>query len=67
MAAAAKRQRRRCSHRSLVIRTEGDRCSWVQCLDCPKHGPRKHSYMLALICFATATVNQHPRRKRSKR
>lgn len=61
------RPRRRCVHRNLVIRTEGDRCSWVQCLDCPKHGPRKHSYMLALVCFATATVNQHPRPRRVKR
>lgn len=57
-------KRKVCSHRNLVVRTERDRCSWVECLNCPKVGPRKHSYMLALICFATATVNQHPRRRR---
>ncbi|HEX5461850.1 MAG TPA: hypothetical protein VFX20_17940 [Steroidobacteraceae bacterium] len=67
MAAKKHTHRRRCSHRNLVVRTEGDRCSWVQCADCRKVGPAKHSYMLALICFATATVNQHPRRKRSRR
>ena len=53
-----------CSHRQLVVKTERDRCSWVQCTKCKKKGPKKHSYMLALICFATSTVNQHPRRKR---
>lgn len=54
----------RCVHRNLIIRTEADRCSWVECSNCPKKGPKKHSYMLALICFATSTVNQHPRGNR---
>lgn len=57
---------KRCSHRYLQVHTEADHCSWVKCLHCRKTGPRKHSYMLAVICFATATVNQHPRRRGSK-
>ena len=56
--------KKRCTHRERVVRTESDRCSWVACRKCGKKGPKKHSYMLALICFATSTVNQHPRRKR---
>ena len=55
--------KKRCTHRELVVRTERDRCSWVACRKCGKKGPKKHSYMLALICFATSTVNQHPRRR----
>jgi hypothetical protein len=55
-----------CTHRHLVVKTEADGCSWVQCTDCRKRGPCKHSYMLAVICFATATVNQHPREKRRR-
>jgi polyferredoxin len=51
----------KCTHRFLQVRTEKDRCSWATCMDCKKKGPKKHSYMLALICFATATINQHPR------
>jgi hypothetical protein len=58
-----KKSPKRCAHRALVIQTEADGCSWVECIGCGKTGPCKHSYMLALICFATATVNQHPRRE----
>lgn len=54
----------RCTHRVLTVKTERDRCSWVVCNVCGKEGPKKHSYMLALICFATATVDQHPRARR---
>lgn len=57
------KSQKRCSHRFLTVLTEKDRCSWVVCNGCDKRGPRKHSYMLALICFATSTVDQHPRRK----
>lgn len=56
-----KRRKIRCTHRVLRVRTEKDGCSWVECLTCRKTGPCKHSYMLAVICFATQTVNQHPR------
>lgn len=53
-----------CTHRNIEVKTERDRCSWVVCKGCRKRGPKKHSYMLALICFATSTVNQHPRKPR---
>lgn len=57
------KRRSRCLHRTITVRTERDRCSWVECCGCRKTGPRKHSYMLALICWATHLVNQHPRRR----
>lgn len=55
---------KRCAHRQLVVKTERDRCSWVVCSGCKKKGPKKHSYLLALIAFAMQTVDQHPRRKK---
>ncbi len=55
---------KRCVHRQLVVKTERDRCSWVHCHGCGKRGPKKHSYVLALIAFAVATVDQHPRVRR---
>lgn len=56
--------KKRCLHRSLEIRTEKDRCSWVSCRGCRKTGPRKHSYTLALIAWALKLTNQHPRAAR---
>lgn len=50
-----------CRHRKLSVKTEADRCSWVECQGCGKKGPKKHSYMLALVAWAVASVNQHPR------
>lgn len=58
------KSKRRCTHRSITVRTERDRCSWVHCDQCDKEGPRKHSYTLALIAWALKVVNQHPRRTR---
>lgn len=55
--------KKRCSHRFLVVKTEKDRCSWVVCR-CGKRGPKKHSIVLALVAFAVAIGDQHPRRKR---
>jgi hypothetical protein len=52
---------KRCTHRQLVIRTERDRCSWVECALCKKRGPSKHSYLLALLAWALHLTNQHPR------
>lgn len=54
---------KRCNHRSIQVKTERDRCSWVQCTQCKKTGPAKHSYTLALIAWALHLTNQHPRRK----
>jgi hypothetical protein len=53
---------KRCAHRKLEVKTEKDRCSWVQC-KCGKRGPKKHSVVLALVAFAVAVGDQHPRRK----
>lgn len=55
-----------CSHRNIEVKAERDRCSWAVCRECGKTGPKKHSYMLALICFATSTVNQHPRKRKGE-
>jgi hypothetical protein len=55
----------RCSHRHLTIKSEGDRCSWVQCNDCKEAGPRKHSYLLAILAWGLRLTNQHPRRVRA--
>jgi hypothetical protein len=52
---------KRCHHRTLIVRTEEDRCSWVECAQCKKTGPSKHSYTLALIAWTLHAVNQHPR------
>lgn len=56
--------KRRCSHRALRVHTESDRCSWVECILCKKEGPKKHSYILALIAFAMKTADQHPRKRK---
>ena len=53
----------RCLHRSLQVRTERDRCSWVECSVCKKQGPKKHSYVLAVLAWAFHVLNQHPRTK----
>ena len=42
---------RRCTHRTLIIRTERDRCSWVQCSRCKIRGPHKHSVVLAMLAW----------------
>jgi hypothetical protein len=41
----------KCSHRSLKIWTEKDRCSWVECQYCFIKGPKKHSITLALLAW----------------
>lgn len=51
-----------CSHRKLTILTESDRCSWVVCNSCGKHGPSKHSITLALLAWIVSTGDQHPRK-----
>lgn len=53
----------RCTHRMLVLRTERDRCTWVQCLSCHKAGPKKHSQTMALLAWILHLGNQHPRPK----
>lgn len=55
--------RKRCSHRLLRIDTEHDRCYWVQCEECLKLGPKKHSYLLAVLAWGLHLTNQHPRVK----
>ena len=52
---------KRCLHRALRVRTERDRCSWVECTVCKKQGPKKHSYVLAVLAWAFHVLNQHPR------
>lgn len=52
---------RPCSHRFLQVKTESDRCSWVQCEVCKKQGPKKHSYLLAILAWGLHLTNQHPR------
>lgn len=59
-----RKPKRRCTHRWLRVLTERDRCSWVTCDQCGKTGPKKHSYLLALVAWALHTVNQHPRARR---
>lgn len=54
---------KRCAHRALAIMTEKDRCSWVVCQRCRKRGPKKHSIVMALVAFAVALGDQHPRRR----
>ena len=53
----------RCLHRPLFVRRDPDGCSFVRCKACGKRGPRKHSYILALVAWALATGDQHPRNK----
>jgi hypothetical protein len=55
-----------CLHRNITVKTERDGCSWVQCQDCPKKGPCKHGYFAALVAYAVASLNRHPRPKRQK-
>lgn len=54
----------KCAHRHLEIRTERDRCSWVECKGCGKTGPAKHSITLALLAWCVSLGDQHPRRKK---
>lgn len=49
-------------HRHILVKTEKDRCSWVQCVSCGKRGPHKHSITLALIAWALKLTDQHPRK-----
>jgi len=56
-----------CSHRILRVRTEADRCSWVECMGCGKTGPKKHSYLLGVVAWLATLGNQHPRQPRTKR
>lgn len=54
-------RQRTCTHRKLEVRTEKDRCSWIECSLCGKKGPNKHSYTLAILAWALHLTNQHPR------
>lgn len=57
----AKKKRCPTNHRHILVKTEKDRCSWVQCVSCKKRGPHKHSMTLALIAWALKLTDQHPR------
>lgn len=57
----------RCYHRVIQIFTEADRCSWVECVRCGKTGPKKHSYLLAILAWGLHLANQHPRKRVTKR
>jgi hypothetical protein len=57
--------KRRCRHRTLTIRTEKDRCSWVECA-CGFRGPHKHSYALAMMAFVVKLSSDHPQRRRAR-
>jgi hypothetical protein len=48
----------------ITVRTERDRCSWCVCDLCGKQGPKKHSYLLALIAWGLHLANQYPRARR---
>jgi hypothetical protein len=50
--------KKRCSHRSLIIHTEKDRCSWVECTKCKAAGPAKHSITLALLAWIIKAADQ---------
>lgn len=54
----------RCTHRTLAIGTEKDRCSWVQCARCGLEGPRKHSQTLALLAWIVFLASDHPKRRK---
>ncbi len=59
-----KRERQmRCTHRTLLLQTEKDRCTWVECGSCGKCGPKKHSQTLALLAWIVHLGNQHPRKR----
>ena len=51
-----------CTHRRITVLTEPDKCSWVQCQDCGKEGPKKHSYTLALLAWIVCLADKHPRK-----
>lgn len=52
-----------CKHKVLLIRTEKDRCSWVECGDCKVESPKKHSVTLALCAWIVFASNDHPKRR----
>lgn len=54
-----------CAHRVLEIRTEKDRCSWVECCHCDLRGPKKHSVLLALLAWAVFISSDHPKRRKA--
>lgn len=59
--------RLRCKHDLLEVRTERDRCYWVECRRCNRHkGPKKHSRAIALVAYAVKLVDQHPRHRVEK-
>jgi hypothetical protein len=53
-----------CKHKILDIRTEKDRCSWVQCQTCGAKAPKKHSVTLALCAWIIYASNDHPKRRK---
>jgi hypothetical protein len=56
---------KKCHHKILLIRTERDRCSWVECVDqCGVSGPKKHSVTLALCAWILFLANDHPKRRK---
>jgi|GEM_PF-4249347 len=58
---------RRCAHKLLAVRTERDRCTWIECQTCRAKGPKKHSVTLALCAWIVYLSNDHPiRRKAAK-
>lgn len=52
-------------HRLLEIRTEKDRCSWVECCHCDLCGPKKHSAVLALLAWVLFVASDHPKRRKT--
>lgn len=52
-----------CQHKLLQVRTESDRCSWIQCDTCKVKGPKKHSVTLALLAWVLYLANDHPKRR----
>lgn len=58
---------RRCTHRLLMLQTERDRCTWVECGQCGKVGPKKHSVITAVMAWLLSLGDQHPRPKRKAR
>lgn len=56
-----------CRHRLIEVKTERDACSWVRCKGCGKSGPKKHSYLLAVLAWAMHLTNMHPRKAATKR
>lgn len=54
----------KCQHRVLHVIRERDRCSYVKCASCGKVGPKKHSYLLALIAWIVRVGDQGIRKGR---